>query len=448
VSLRNRLALAGGAVVLAALVFASLVVYPSLSATLTEQHDDALVSAAAQAPGLAREFKMASSPGTPAFPEKPVRLGTTLVHFLLAPVAEGSTAGFIDVSGRDVQVAAGASPPYFADAEYDGIRYRVYTAPLIGRPDGNLVRTAVPTSLVGTTLDRLGALLVAVTVGGCLLAAAAARLAAGRVLGPVRQLTETVEHVTATQDLTARLSADGRDEIARLTRSFAAMMAALDESVGAQRRLVADASHELRTPLTSLTTNLELLDERPGVADPQAPLLVREARGQAAELNALVNDLIDLARYGTIRSHTEDARLDLLAQRVVDRAAARSPQLDFAVDLTPCLVHADPDAIERAVGNLVDNAVKWSPDRGRITVTTTADGTVSVADHGPGIHAADLPHVFDRFYRSPQARSLPGSGLGLAIVRQIAETHGGTVTAEPLEQGTGVRLRLSLPPTS
>ncbi|GAA1370829.1 sensor histidine kinase [Streptomyces beijiangensis] len=444
-SLRNRVALAGGAVVLAALVLASLILYPSLSAKLNEQHDATLVKAAQQAPELVKSFKQKSTGAEAKIPLDLIDVGSTKVQFIRTPMAKGPSPAFIDFTSRDVDVSTGAESPYFQDADFKGVHYRVYTSHL-DMKGFNLVRTAVPTSVVGTTLDRLEVLLISITAGGSLLAALGARLAAGRLLRPVRQLTETVEHVTETQDLTARLSADGKDEIARLTRSFAAMMAALDESVGAQRRLVADASHELRTPLTSLTTNLELLDEGPGIADPQAPLLVREARGQAAELTLLVNDLIDLARYGNVRTHTEDTRVDLLARRVLDRAAARSPELDFIADLAPCLVHADPDAVERAIGNLVDNAVKWSPEGGRITVATTPEGTVSVTDRGPGIPAADLPYVFDRFYRSPKARSLPGSGLGLAIVRQIAETHGGSVAAETREPGGGARLRLSLPP--
>jgi two-component system sensor histidine kinase MprB len=481
VSLRGRLALAGGAVVLAALVLASLALYPVLSARLSEQHDSALVLAAGQAPDMAKAFVVEStvegtegtdgtkgagkgadpgnggkgkSGGTPdgkdpegsgkrAIPDKPFQVGSVLVQFVLAPVDAGPTTGFAPLTDRDVQVAVGALDPYFHDAEYDGTPYRVYTTRLDGA-SGALVRTAVPMSVVRSTLHRLVLLLAGVTAGGAVLTALATRLAAARVLRPVRRLTDTVEHVTATQDLGARLTVPGRDEIARLTRSFAAMMAALEESVGAQRRLVADASHELRTPLTSLTTNLELLAEGPGLADPQAPALVGEARAQAAELTSLVNDLVDLGRYGAVRAHTEDTRLDLLARRVVDRAAARTSRLDFAADLAPCMVHADPDAVERAIANLVDNAVKWSPDGARVTVGTAADGTLTVTDEGPGIPAADLPFVFDRFYRSPTARALPGSGLGLSIVRQIAETHGGTVTAEILPAGT--RMRMRLPP--
>ncbi|MGW1880942.1 sensor histidine kinase [Streptomyces sp. NPDC001970] len=459
-SLGNRVALAGGVVVCAALLLASLVLYPTLSANLHRQYESTLVSAADRDAGalfdaLVRKKKAAAEGArrqggaaprkpnaTELVPRKPVKIGSTLLQFLPLTAGEGPTTGFIEVTERDMLVALGKTEPYFQDAEYGGSRYRVYTASLAGA-DGILVRTAVPESVFESTLDEMKALLVAITVGGSLLAAAAARLAAGRVLRPVRRLTDTVEHVAQTQDLTARIDIGGRDEIARLARSFTAMMTAVDESVQAQRRLVADASHELRTPLTSLTTNLELLDEAQGVADPHAPALVREARIQAEELKLLVNDLVDLGRYGHAPVHTEDTRLDLVAERVAARAAARSPRVSLRTELSECLVHADPDALERAVGNLVDNAVKWSPDDGHVLVRVTSCGTVTISDQGPGIPAADLPYVFDRFYRSPAARSLPGSGLGLAIVRQVAETYGGSVAAEPLERG--LRMRLSLP---
>ncbi|MFJ4848561.1 sensor histidine kinase [Streptomyces sp. NPDC088733] len=446
-TLRNRVALAGGTVVFAALLLASLVIYPSLSAGLHRQSDDVLTSAADRdASQLLKDFKFKMEQmereGTRlTVPTSPVTVGSTQLQFVAPPVAAGPGGGFLPVSSHDVEVARGRAPAYFQDAEYEGVTYRVYTAPLSGW-DGALVRAAIRQSVVSSTLDRLTVLLAVITAGGTLLAALGARLVAGRVLRPVRQLTDTVEHITATQDLTARIDVHGRDEIARLARSFAAMMAAVEESVTAQRRLVSDASHELRTPLTSITTNLELLSEGPGVADPQAPALVEQARTQTRELRDLVNDLVELARHGQQHLHTEDTRLDLLAERVVARIARRGPQATLRTDLAPCLVHADPDALERALGNLVDNAVKWSPDGGQVLVRVAPDGTVTVTDQGPGIPADDLPFVFDRFYRSPTARSLPGSGLGLAIVKQVAEMHGGRVTAELAEHGLCMRLRL------
>ncbi|TJZ96813.1 sensor histidine kinase [Actinacidiphila oryziradicis] len=445
-SLRNRVALAGGTVVLAALVLASLVLYPSIGAKLTQQHDATLVAAVQQAPDTIKAVKVkAATSGTqPAFfSGLPVDIGSTRLQLLPAPITPGPSPGFIKVGTTDQQVAAGLREPYFQDAEYGGVHYRVYTAPLPGS-SGALIRAAMPMSAVSAPLGRLKALLIVITLAGGLLAALVARLAAGRVLRPVRRLTETVEHITATQDLTARIEVHGRDEIARLARAFASMTAAVDASVTTQRRLVADASHELRTPLTSLNTNLELLDEGLGVADPQAPELVGAAREQTRELMALVNDLIDLARYGHDSAHTEDTRLDLVALRVAERAAARATGLDIRTELAECLVHGDPDALERAAANLVDNAVKWSPAGGSILVRVSAQGTLTVTDEGPGIPVADLPYVFDRFYRSPTARALPGSGLGLAIVRQIAEKHGGNVAAQA-PAGGGTRLCLSLP---
>jgi two-component system sensor histidine kinase MprB len=260
------------------------------------------------------------------------------------------------------------------------------------------------------------------------------------VLRPVGRLTETVERIRATGDLSAPIETPGQDEISRLGQAFAAMTAALDESVGAQRRLVADASHELRTPLTSLITNLELLAEQPD--DPNAPALVVAALAEAGELRVLINDLVELARYGQAPFHIEDVRLDVVAERVAARAAGRAPGLRYELDCRPTLVRGDPDALERAIGNLVDNALKWSPPDGRIRISA-AGGTVEVSDDGPGIPADDLPYIFDRFYRSASARALPGSGLGLAIVRRIADMHDGTVEAIPLQHG--MKFRISVP---
>lgn len=441
-TLRTRVGLAGGVVVLLALAVTSLVIYPAVQANMRRQIDDSLVQTAEQSPSIARQLKqrIAESGGTAPI-DTPVDFGSTLVQFVSDPVFPGSNKAFIDVTGRDANVANGIEPAYFQEASYDGVDYRVYTASVSWSP-GILIRVARPVDDQAAVLTMLAVLLVALTVGGGLVAALSARLAARRVLRPVRVLTDAVEHVTATQDLTARVDLTGRDEIGRLGRSFAAMMTALNASMHAQRQLVADASHELRTPLTSLTTNLELLADGKGLNDPEAPVLVRDAIDQAHELRSLINNLVDLARYGADTARTEDTRLDLVAETVITRATTRAAAPRFESALSPCLVHVDPDAIERAIGNLVDNAVKWSPPDGRVLVIV-ADGEFSITDEGPGIPVQDLPFVFDRFYRSTQARSMPGSGLGLAIVRQVVETHGGKVAAETLNRG--LRMRFSLP---
>jgi two-component system sensor histidine kinase MprB len=440
-NLRTRLAIAGGSIAAGALVLVSVVLYPAVEANLRGQIDSSLVAAAGQAPDVAKAIKdkfRGTSTVEPAFPAVPLGIGSTQLQIVPGPVRVGPSTQFVDLTVRDVAVANGTAAAYFRNAVYDGVAYRVYTTPFPGTP-GALVRTAIPQSDPAPTLRELAWLLAASTVAAGLLAALASRLAARRVLRPVRQLTETVEMIRTTGDLAIPIPADSQDEIGRLGSAFAGMTAALDESVGAQRRLVADASHELRTPLTSLTVNLELLAE--DLADTQAPHLAAEALDQAGELKTLINDLVDLARYGQPAFHTEDVRLDLVAERVAARATRRAAQIGFDLTCAPTLVHGDPDALERAVANLVDNAVKWSPSGGRVLISVK-EGILDVADTGPGIPDSDLKFVFDRFYRSPAARAHPGSGLGLAIVRQVAEAHGGTAEVVPCHSGALLRLKL------
>ena len=222
------------------------------------------------------------------------------------------------------------------------------------------------------------------------------------------------------------------------------MLAALERSVGAQRRLVADASHELRTPLTAARTNVDLVREGK-LPDGEVTHALDEASVELDALTRLVSDLVELARGEERQLRLEDIQLDDLVASVVERAQARAPQVRFVTALSPGLVKADPVLLERAVSNLLDNAVKYSPDGAPIEVSVRG-GEVIVADHGPGIADEDLPRVFDRFYRAAAARSKPGAGLGLAIVREAAEAHGGTASAE--STSAGARFKLALPITA
>lgn len=443
-NLRTRLAIAGGLVATGALALVSGVLYPAVEVNLRQQIDDTLVAAAAQAPDVAAAIKEKSTLNgvEPDFPAVPIGIGSTQLQIVPGPVHAGPSARFIAITDRDIAVAAGTEPAYFRDALYRGVVYLVYTTQFPA-DHGSLVRTAIPESDPAPTLHELAWLLAGSTVAAGLLAALASRLAARRVLRPVHALTDAVEKIRTTGDLSVQVAADSRDEVGQLARAFTEMTIAVDQSVEAQRRLVADASHELRTPLTSMKVNLELLAEN--LAHPQAPLLATEALNQAGELTTLVNDLVDLARYGQPAYHTEDVHLDLVAERVTARAARRAPRIRFNVIGTPTLVHGDPDALERAVANLVDNAVKWTPPDGRIRISVDG-GVLEVQDTGPGIPVHDLPFVFDRFYRSPAARAHPGSGLGLAIVRQVAQAHGGTAQAVACENGTLLRLTLPVSP--
>jgi two-component system sensor histidine kinase MprB len=233
------------------------------------------------------------------------------------------------------------------------------------------------------------------------------------------------------------------DELGRLATRFNAMLVALEESVGKQRRLVADASHELRTPLTAARTNVDLLREGK-LGEEDARRAVDEASVELAALSTLVADLAELARGQERKLRVEEVHLDELVAEMIERAKARAPEAMFVTALSPTVVEADAVLVERAVSNLLDNAVKYSPPGAPIEVSVR-DGEVVVADHGPGVAEEDLPRIFDRFYRSATARSKPGAGLGLAIVREAAEAHGGTATVE--SGAGGARFRLTLPAT-
>jgi two-component system, OmpR family, sensor histidine kinase MprB len=327
-----------------------------------------------------------------------------------------------------------------------GQQFRAYTAPLPVGSRGGLVLTSRAANADDGALRNAALLLAGLTVAAACVTYGLARLSAGRILRPVAELTAAAEHVTETGDLTARLRGTGtRDEVGRLGSSFNTMLAALHESLTAQRQLVADASHELRTPLTSLTTNLDLLEDGAGLADPLAPALVHAAREQAGELGQLITDLLDLARYRESQPHRETVCLDLLTEEAVRRVRQRAPHAVIAAELHPCLVHVDPAGVDHAVSNLLDNAVKWTAPGGTVRVTVR-DGQVSVADEGPGIAADDLPRIFERFYRAPAARGLPGAGLGLAIVGSVARANDGTVAVQTGPHGS--TFTLVFPPTA
>jgi two-component system, OmpR family, sensor histidine kinase MprB len=427
VTLRNRVSVAAAVGVLVVVAAVSSVLYLFYAASLRSRVDADLVGAAQQASSILNSVQQSSAGSRPT-PDlsKPVTIGSVQVQlFLKPPVAVGQPTLFGPLDNRDVAVADGTQPPYFANAREGGQPFRVYTAAMPGRLRG-LVRTSRAANADNGARRNAALLLAGLTAAAGALTYIVARLSAGRILRPIGRLTAAAEHITATRDLTARLGATGtNDEVGRLGASFDTMLAALHDSVSAQRQLVADASHELRTPLTSLTTNLDLLEDGAGLADPQAPGLVRAAREQAGELDQLVTDLLDLARYGESTPHRETVRLDLLTSEAVHRVQQRTPHAAIDADLHPCLVHVDPAGVDHAICNLIDNAIKWNSPDGVVQVVV-ADGRVSVTDQGPGIPAEDLPHIFERFYRAPPARGMPGAGLGLAIVARVAKANDAT----------------------
>jgi len=429
VTLRHRVSVAAAVGVLIVVAAVSSVLYFVYAASVHSRADVTLVDAAQQASSITQRIKQSASGGRsiPDF-SVPVTVGSVELQLFLGP-AVGQPTQFGPLDSRDVAVAEGAQPPYFADQHHGGHQFRVYTAAV---PGGALVRTSRAADADNGALRNAALLLAGLTVVAAGVTYGAARLTAGRILRPIADLTAAADRVSRTRDLTARRRSTGRndsrtnDEVGRLSSAFDTMLAALHESVTAQRQLVADASHELRTPLTSLTTNLDLLEDGAGLTDPQAPALVRAAREQAGELGQLITDLLDLARYHESAPHRETVRLDLLTDQAVHRLRQRAPHVVIDADLRPCLVHVDPAAVDHAVSNLVENAVKWSPP-GTAVHVVVENGQVSVTDHGPGIAHEDLPHIFERFYRAPDARGMPGAGLGLAIVGRVAQANQGTV---------------------
>jgi two-component system sensor histidine kinase MprB len=325
----------------------------------------------------------------------------------------------------------------------DGVDYRVATVPT--GEDGIAFVVAQSLQANEAALDKLGLVMFLLGAVGVIAAALAGWAVARNGLRPVRRLTDAAEEIARTEKLDP-IEVEGNDEIARLARAFNAMLTALSASRDRQRQLVADAGHELRTPLTSLRTNLDLLtqaDRRGGLSATSRAELLDDVRFQIEELTTLIGDLTELAREEPGRLALEQVDLADVTERAVERVRRRASSLHFDTRVEPWTVTGEPAALERAVTNLLDNAAKWSPPLGVVTVRLV-DGTLMVADQGHGIAKSDLPHVFDRFYRSPESRTLPGSGLGLSIVRQVAERHGGTVRVGASESG-GAAFWMSIP---
>ncbi len=270
------------------------------------------------------------------------------------------------------------------------------------------------------------------------------RSSARAALAPIARFTQRTETLAGNLDPSRRLPAGGRDELGRLAGSFNATLDALERSVEAQRNLVADASHELRTPIASIRANIQTLADAERLPAEDQASLRADIVGELDELTKLVGDVVELARSGETTDMSAEVRLEEIVNDAVERARRRS-DLRFAVKLDPTLVKGDAKRIDRAVSNLLDNALKWSPP-GETVDIDLHDGVLTVRDHGPGFEEAELPHVFERFHRADSARKLPGSGLGLAIVRQAAEAHHGYAAASNAPGG-GALLRVSFGPS-
>jgi two-component system sensor histidine kinase MprB len=359
---------------------------------------------------------------------------------VFVPGGQGSSPARIAVSSQDLRIARSGSGSSLSDRTVSGTSLRVLVD---GAGSAGAVLVARPLTEVNHELGHLLLILALIGGGGILLAALLGALVARTALSPVTRFTEATETLSGNLDLSRRLEVRGRDELARLAESFNASLDALERSVAAQRHLIADASHELRTPISSLRANIQVLGEasRLPVADQES--LRADILAELDELTALVGDVVELARGAAPEEAPEDVRLDEVVGAAVERARRRGGVI-YEASLEPTVVRGQGERIARAVSNLIDNARRWSPPGGAVEVSL-AGGVLSVRDHGPGFGEADLPFVFDRFYRAADARGLPGSGLGLAIVRQAAESTGGFAEAANAEGG-GALLKVGFGP--
>jgi two-component system sensor histidine kinase MprB len=455
-SFRRRLTLASTGAVAVAILLALGIAFAVVSSELRAGVDNSLQRVAASAakdvvalPLSSGATAVGPAPETVpkirkklASPDEPLAAKGRYVQVVTGDgvIAPAGIPAELPADERTRAIAKTGKGSFFSSIELDGARTRVFTRAV---EPGFVIQAAQSVDDQEKAIRRLGLILAAVGVGGVGLAGGLGLVVTRTATRPVRELSETAEHVARTRDLSRRIEASGADELSRLAGSFNTMLGALERSMGAQRQLVSDASHELRTPLTSLRTNIEVLAGANGsLPNEERKRMLRDVAGQLDELSGLVGDLVDLARDGEPEHDVEPLRLDLLVGDAVARARRLHPGREIATELEELVVEGAPARLDRAISNLLDNAEKWSPPGAPIEVTLQG-GELVVRDHGPGFAGEDLPRVFDRFYRADSARGLPGSGLGLAIVRQVAESHGGTVAALNADGG-GARLSLSL----
>ena len=442
-SLRRRIALATALAVAAVAVAMGVVGYTSARSHLIGEIRQELRSRASTYLGGHRAGKLSrvplaenghtrprSSAAGGALPPGPALGGAPGYFQLVYPTGEALAPEGgkpqLSVSARVLAVAKGKSASFFTTARVKGVHAEVLTVDDAG--SGYAVQIALPLTEVDSVLHGLllpyGLLIGGGVLLGLLLAAALSRSA----LAPIERFLQTAESMNVDEEHPGRLQESGASELRRLAASFNRTLDALERSIDAQRSLVADASHELRTPIAALRSNIQIFLESHRLPPAEPAELQRSILTELDELTEVIADVMELARGATPTDQREAVELDVLVSEAVERAQRRSPGLRFELDLQPTAIDAAVEQVARAIGNVIENACKWSPPGATIAVRLR-DGTVSVRDHGPGFHERDLEHVFDRFYRADDARRLPGSGLGLAIVKQTADAHHGKAIA-------------------
>lgn len=353
-----------------------------------------------------------------------------------------SDAPEIPVDEHDIALAESGGRERFRTVDIDQERYRVITKSF---PRG-AIQVAISQESMAQTLDAFDRRLLMLGAAGVVLSGLAGWLVADRISRPIEGLAAAANTVAETKDFSRRINLDRSDEVGGLAASFDAMLVALEESKRQQHQLVQDASHELRTPLTSVRTNVDVLKSRiDEMDDAQRDAILGDLQAEVGELSALVGELVELATDSNADT-AEFAPVDLseISRRVAERFGRLHEREIMVRGATAAIVQGDAESIERAVVNLVTNAIKFSPD-GSVVEILVGDRSVEVSDRGAGIPEGDLERIFDRFYRSDETRTLPGSGLGLAIVAQAAELHGGKAWAKNNPTTVGLTIGVRRP---
>jgi len=362
---------------------------------------------------------------------------------VLGPAGEitaTTPGGDLPVTGAAVAVATGQQPASLntVDDPGTGTQLRILTVPT----DDGAIQVAQSMTAVNAILTDLGRATVIVVVLVAAGGAVVGWLMSFGVTQRVRRLTTAAEQVGTSGRLDAAVPVTGKDEAGRLGRAFDRMLTSLADSQREQRRLVEDAGHELRTPLTSLRTNVDVLLRHDDLDPELRAQLLADLDRDLIELVTLVEEVAAVAADPLAESDVKPLKLADVARSAADRCGRRTHR-PIVLTADGSTVLADATSMERAISNMIDNALKFDPSDESIEVVIH-DGTVTVSDRGPGITDDQADAVFQRFHRSAEARQLPGSGLGLAIVAKVAHDHGGTVFARS-RSGGGAEVGFSLP---
>jgi len=436
-----------GVAVFVAITFAGGATFAVAYRVITDEVDASLTASAGQLP-VEPTFDAAQI--CTAIRGSSVSVPTSFLFVLLRP--DGSVCAVpgrpaITITDADRAVAkTGTHTGVREGSTVDGQQLRVQVRSL---PGGYAIVTARGLGATYEVLRRLRGILFLLSIVGAFAAVSLGLVVARAGLRPLSRLTGAVEDVARTQDLDVQIDVPHghrRDEVARLADAFNSMVTALAQARTRQAQLIADAGHELRTPLTSLRTNIDLLVRSEAAGRPlpvdQREALLSSLTAQLSEMSDLVGELVFLAREEREVEHVL-VRLDTVLDNAVERVRRRAGGRRIVIESEPWELVGDGGALERALVNVLDNAVKFSPAGSTITARLSG-GVVTVADQGPGVATADRDKVFDRFWRGEEARGKPGSGLGLAIVADAARSHAGTVQLGETPGG-GALVTFSLP---